>query len=158
MTALKACPECGSSKLNLPTPPFQNFVTCGEEACAVWGPNNDPTGIRWNAMLRPSDIVAARIDGLREAMAIKEKAAGSMLSYPGVGKETVEIRIVDGVKEANLINTRIAELEATAPEVSEARVKAEAFDAALARFDGLRWFTAVLQGCLAEAKRKGAGT
>lgn len=107
---------------------------------------------------RPADIVAARIEGLREAMAIKEKAAGSMLSYPGIGKETIEIRIVDGVKEANLINARIAELEATAPEMSEMRAKAEAFDAALSEFKKVNYVlaTLVVEEALAEAKRKGA--
>lgn len=64
---LKPCPnpECRSTDVHFGE--RGDYVYCNAFDCCMAGPDNDPTGEKWNNMLRVEDVDSAFQAGLTEA-------------------------------------------------------------------------------------------
>jgi hypothetical protein len=46
------------------------FVYCQASGCCTYGPDNDPTGEKWNALLRVADVENAYFEGSSDGRSV----------------------------------------------------------------------------------------
>ena len=51
---LKECPSCESEDVFINN--IDHYVVCDNDLCLIHGPDNDPTGTKWNSIPRKSEV------------------------------------------------------------------------------------------------------
>lgn len=78
---LKPCPACGGEVEQM-----KRFVNCPRDECNIIGPNNDPDGHKWNAMVAGCAKAPA---GMSDAELIARAIRAHALLVSGAGHEAM---------------------------------------------------------------------